>query len=88
MNVEEKLDDHEKRISNLEVSDARVNEKIANLATSTDRLLKVTILFGLILLGTVCYMALGRQGYKDVVGGPILTENHPILQNNTEQIAK
>lgn len=72
MNVEEKIENHEVRINKLEMSEARLDEKLANLATSTDRLLKVCVIFGLILLATVCYMALGERGYRTVVGGPIV----------------
>lgn len=80
MTTDEKIENHEVRITKLEVSDARLDEKLSNLATSTDRLLKVCVIFGLILLGTVCYMALGERGYKNVVGRPLLPEAAPTEQ--------
>lgn len=75
MNTEEKLDNHETRISRLEADEGRLDERLAALVRSTDSLKKVNYCFTLLMLLAILYMAIGRQGYKDVVGSPLLSNN-------------
>lgn len=64
----EKVEDHEKRITTLEINSGRADERIIALARATENLKKTTWGFSLIMLLTIIYLLLGRQGYKDVTG--------------------
>ena len=64
----EKVEDHEKRITTLEINSGRADERIIALAKATENLKKTTWGFSLIMLLTIIYLLLGRQGYKDVTG--------------------
>ena len=66
--LEEKVEDHEKRITNLEINSGRADERIIALTRATENLKKTTWGFSLIMLLTIIYLLLGRQGYKDVTG--------------------
>ena len=75
----EKVEDHEKRITTLEINSGRADERIIALARATENLKKTTWGFSLIMLLTIIYLLLGRQGYKDVTGTFI-----PIQQQNQQ----
>ena len=64
----DRVEDHEKRITSLEVSGGRIDERIIALTRATENLRKTTWGFSLIMLLTIIYLLLGRQGYKDIVG--------------------
>ena len=64
----DKVEDHEKRITNLEINGGRLDERIDALTKATENLKKSTWGFSLIMLLTIIYLLLGRQGYKDVTG--------------------
>lgn len=64
----EKVEDHEKRITTLEINSGRADERIIALAKATENLKKTTWGFSLVMLLTIIYLLLGRQGYKDVTG--------------------
>ena len=66
--IEDKVEDHEKRITNLEINGGRDDERIIALTRATENLKKTTWGFSLIMLLTIIYLLLGRQGYKDVAG--------------------
>ena len=66
--MEDKVEDHEKRITSLEVSGGRIDERIIALTRATENLRKTTWGFSLIMLLTIIYLLLGREGYKDIVG--------------------
>ena len=70
----EKVEDHEKRITTLEINSGRADERIIALAKATENLKKTTWGFSLIMLLTIIYLLLGRQGYKDVTGTLIPTQ--------------
>ena len=78
----EKVEDHEKRITTLEINSGRADERIIALAKATENLKKTTWGFSLIMLLTIIYLLLGRQGYKDVTGTFIPT------QQTVERIVK
>ena len=66
--LEDMVEDHEKRITTLEINGGRADERIIALAKATENLKKTTWGFSLIMLLTIIYLLLGRQGYKDVTG--------------------
>lgn len=72
--IAEKVEDHEKRITTLEINGGRADERIIALAKATENLKKTTWGFSLIMLLTIIYLLLGRQGYKDVTGTLIPTQ--------------
>lgn len=76
MNIQlaDKVEDHEKRITNLEISSGRADERIIALVRATENLKKTTWWFSLLMLLTIIYLLLGRQGYKDVTGTLIPTQ--------------
>ena len=78
----DKVEDHEKRITNLEINSGRADERIIALTRATENLKKTTWGFSLIMLLTIIYLLLGRQGYKDVTG--TLVPN----QQTIEQLVK
>lgn len=66
--VQDKIEDHEHRIVQLEISAGRMDERLQELVRATDNLKKSTYGFSLIMLLTIVYLLLGRQGYKDITG--------------------
>lgn len=80
--LENKVEDHEKRITTLEINGGRLDERIDALTKATENLKKTTWGFSLIMLLTIIYLLLGRQGYKDVTGTLIPT------QQTVERIVK
>ena len=86
MNIQlaDKVEDHEKRITNLEISSGRTDERIIALARATENLKKTTWWFSLLMLLTIIYLLLGRQGYKDVTGTLIPT--HQTVENTVKEM--
>lgn len=82
IDIDTKVEDHEKRITALEINDGRMDERLKELSKATENLKKSTWGFSLIMLLTIVYLLLGRQGYKDVTGTLIPT------QQTVESIAK
>ena len=74
--IEERLDNHEQRITSLEINGGRTDERIIALSNATDNLKKTTWGFSLIMLLTIIYLLLGRDGYRDVTGTFIPIQNH------------
>ena len=72
--LEDKVEDHEKRITTLEINGGRTDERIIALSKATENLKKTTWGFSLIMLLTIIYLLLGRQGYKDVTGTLVPTQ--------------
>ena len=68
------MEDHEKRITTLEITEGRLDERIDALTKATENLKKTTWGFSLLMLLTIIYLLLGRQGYKDVTGTLIPTQ--------------
>lgn len=66
--IEAKVDDHEHRIVKLEVSGARLDERLNALVKSTNNLKWSMFAFTFLMLLTMIYQILGPQGYKDVTG--------------------
>ena len=66
--IEDKIEDHEHRITSLEINGGRTDERIIALSNATENLKKTTWGFSLIMLLTIIYLLLGRDGYRDVTG--------------------
>lgn len=66
--LEEVVQDHDKRITSLEINSGRTDERLGSLVRATENLKKSTWCFSLIMLLTIVYLLLGRQWYKDVTG--------------------
>ena len=81
--IEDKIEDHEHRITSLEINGGRTDERIIALSNATDNLKKTTWGFSLIMLLTIIYLLLGRQGYHDVTGTLI-----PIQHDSQHEISK
>ena len=65
-NIEEVVDNHEKRIVQLEIMSGRMDERMQELVRATNNLKTSTWFFSLIMLLTIIYLLLGKQGYNDV----------------------
>ena len=68
------VQDHEKRITKIEVSEARLDERLDALVSSTNNLRIGMWVFSLIMLLTMVWQILGRQGFQDVTSAVGLTQ--------------
>ena len=73
--IEDKIDDHEHRITNLEINGGRLDERLDALVSSTNNLKIGLWLFTFIMLLTMVWQILGRQGFSDVTGAVGLPRN-------------
>lgn len=64
--IEGMIQDHEKRITKIEVGEARLDERLNALVQSTNNLKWVMWAFTLLMLLTIIYQAIGPKGFKDV----------------------
>ena len=64
--LDEIVQDHEKRITNTEVGEARLDERLNSLVQSTNNLKWGMWAFTLLMLLTIIYQAIGSKGFKDV----------------------
>ena len=82
--LEDIVENHEKRITTLEISNGRMDERLSSLVRATENLKKTTWWFSLLMLLTIIYLLLGRQGYKDVTGTLIPT--HQTVENTVKEM--
>ena len=80
--IEEKIEDHEHRITSLEINGGRLDERLDALVSSTNNLKIGLWLFTFIMLLTMVWQILGRQGFSDVTGAVGLPGNQ--IQNITK----
>ena len=80
--IEDKIEDHEHRITSLEINGGRLDERLDALVSSTNNLKIGLWLFTFIMLLTMVWQILGRQGFSDVTGAVGLTGNQ--IQNITK----
>lgn len=66
--IDDKLEDHEHRITSLEINGGRLDERLDALVSSTNNLKIGLWLFTFIMLLTMVWQILGRQGFSDVTG--------------------
>ena len=60
------VQDHEKRINKIEIDGARLDGRLDALVSSTNNLKVGLWIFSTIMLLTMVYQILGKEGYKDV----------------------
>ena len=77
--IEDKIEDHEHRITSLEINGGRLDERLDALVSSTNNLKIGLWLFTFIMLLTMVWQILGRQGFSDVTGAVGLPGNQ--IQN-------
>ncbi len=65
--LEDKVEDHEKRITNLEINDARLDERLDALVSSTNNLKWSIFAFSFLMLITIIWGAIGEKGFNQVV---------------------
>lgn len=70
------VQDHEKRITEMEVNSARLDERLNALVSSTNNLKWGMWAFTLLMLLTIIYQAVGPKGFKDVTStvAPIIQQ--------------
>ena len=64
--IGDKLENHEKRLTKIEVSEARLDERLNSLVQSTNNLKWGMWAFTLLMLLTLIYQAIGPKGFKEV----------------------
>ena len=72
--IDELVQDHEKRIKAMEVSSARLDERLDNLVKSTANLKWSIWSITFLLLLAVIYGAIGKEGFNQV------TKSSPTIQ--------
>lgn len=75
--IEAKVDDHEKRITKIEIDGARLDARIDALVSSTNNLKWGVWGFTFLCLLALIYGALGPKGFNQVVKTPV-----PQVQNS------
>ena len=80
LELDDLVQDHEKRITNIEVSEARLDERLDALVSSTNNLRIGMWVFSLIMLLTMVWQILGRQGFQDVTSAVGLSTNQTQIQ--------
>lgn len=76
-NIETKVDDHEKRLTKIEIDSARLDERLDALVSSTNNLKWSMFAFSFIMLLTIIWGAIGERGFNQVVKTPV-----PQVQNS------
>lgn len=76
-NIESKVDDHEKRLTRVEIDSARLDERLDALVSSTNNLKWSMFAFSFIMLLTIIWGAIGERGFNQVVKTqvPSMTQN-------------
>lgn len=74
--IDDIVQDHEKRITGLEVSGARLDERLDALVKSTNNLKWGMFCFSFLMLLALIYSAIGPNGYKQVTStvAPIIQQ--------------
>ena len=72
MNIQlaDKVEDHEKRITTIEISEARLDERLDALVQSTNNLKWSIFAFSFLMLITIIWGAIGENGFNQVVKAP------------------
>lgn len=65
--IEDKVENHEKRITTLEISNGRMDERIEGLTSSTNNLKWCVWGFTFLCLLALIYGALGANGFNQVI---------------------
>lgn len=66
IDIENKVEDHEKRITKIEIDGARLDARLEALVSSTNNLKWGLFCFSFLMLLALIYQAIGPNGYKEV----------------------
>ena len=66
LELDDLVQDHEQRITKIEVSEARLDERLDALVSSTNNLKWCLFCFSFLMLLALIWQAIGPNGYKDV----------------------
>lgn len=67
IDIDDRIEDHEHRLSKIEIDSARLDERLDALVTSTNNLKWGMFCFSFIMLLTLIYGAIGPKGFNQVV---------------------
>lgn len=65
-NIQDRVDDHEKRINQIEIGAARLDERLDALVKSTNNLKWSMFCFSFLMLMAIIYGAIGEKGFNQV----------------------
>ena len=82
MNDTAKIDNLDERVTMLEISSAKLDERLSALVSSTSNLKWALWSITLLLLLTVIYGAIGYRGFNQVANTYSDMHNPPIIQQN------
>lgn len=77
IDIQDKVEEHEKRITRIEIDGARLDERLDSLVKSTNNLKWSMFAFSFLMLLALIYQAIGPQGYNAVTKTVA-----PIVQNS------
>lgn len=66
IDIQDKVENHEQRITRMEIDGARLDERLEALVRSTNNLKWSMFAFSFLMLLALIYQAIGPQGYKEV----------------------
>lgn len=70
IDLEDKVEEHEKRITRIEIDGARLDERLDSLVRSTNNLKWSMFAFSFLMLLTIIWGAIGEKGFNQVVKAP------------------
>ena len=82
MNDTDKIDNLDERVTMLEISSAKLDERLSALVSSTSNLKWALWSITLLLLLTVIYGAIGYRGFNQVTNAYSDMHNPAIIQQN------
>lgn len=77
--LETKVEEHERRITKIEIDGARLDERLDALVQSTNNLKWGLFCFSFLMLLALIYQAIGPNGYNAVTKTTM-----PVIQNSTK----
>ena len=78
----DKIDELDQRVTAIEISEAKLDERLSALVASTSNLKWSLWSITLLLLLTVIYGAIGYRGFNQVANAYSDMHNHAIIQQN------
>lgn len=78
----DKIDELDQRVTQIEISEAKLDERLSALVSSTSNLKWALWSITLLLLLTVIYGAIGYRGFNQVANTYSDIHNPPIIQQN------
>lgn len=77
--LETKVEEHEKRLTKIEIDGARLDERLDALVSSTNNLKWGLFCFSFLMLLALIYQAIGPNGFNAVTKTTM-----PVIQNSTK----